>query len=37
MRNVFTAIIRKPKGKRALGAARCKWDINIKLDIKEII
>jgi hypothetical protein len=26
----------KPEGKRPLGRPRCRWDYNIKIDIKEI-
>jgi hypothetical protein len=29
-------IVRKPEGKRPLGRPNCKWDNNIKMDLKEI-
>jgi hypothetical protein len=35
MRNAFK-IVGKPDGKRPLGRQRCRWEDNIKMDIKEI-
>jgi hypothetical protein len=30
MRNTFTILVGKPKGKRPLGRPRCRWEANIK-------
>jgi hypothetical protein len=27
----------KPEGKRPLGSSRCKWENNIKMDLREIV
>jgi hypothetical protein len=35
MRNAFK-IVGKPDGKRPLGRQRCRWEDNIKMDLKEI-
>jgi hypothetical protein len=35
MRNVYTILVVKPKGKRPLGRARRTWDDNIKMDLQE--
>jgi hypothetical protein len=32
----YTSFIRKPKGKTALEACRCKWDDNKKKNCKEM-
>jgi hypothetical protein len=29
-------VVRKPEGKRPLGGPRCRWMINIKMDLREI-
>jgi len=29
-------LIGKPEGKRPLGRPRCRWEVNIKLDLKEV-
>jgi hypothetical protein len=29
-------LVRKPEGKRPLGIARCRWEDNIKMDLREI-
>jgi hypothetical protein len=34
-RGVYRVLVGKPKGKRPLGRARCKWEDNIKLDLRE--
>jgi hypothetical protein len=28
--------MRKPEGKRELGKPRCRWEDNIKIDLKQI-
>jgi hypothetical protein len=35
-RNAYKILVRKPEGKRPLGRSRCRWEDNIKIDIKEI-
>jgi hypothetical protein len=34
--SAYTIVIEKPEGKRKLGRPRCRWDDNIKKDLKEI-
>jgi hypothetical protein len=36
MRNVFKILIGKPEGKRPPGKPRCKWEDNIKMNLREI-
>jgi hypothetical protein len=33
---VYRVLVGRPKGKRPLGRARCRWEDNIKLDLREI-
>jgi hypothetical protein len=35
MRNRYKSLVRKPEGKRLLGRHRCKWDDNIRIDLRE--
>jgi hypothetical protein len=35
-RGVYRVLIGRPKGKRPLGRPRCRWENNIKLDLREI-
>jgi len=35
-RGVYRVLVGKPKGKRLLGRPRCRWEDNIKLDLREI-
>jgi hypothetical protein len=35
-RNAYSILVGKPKGKRALGTPRYKWEGNIKIDHREI-
>jgi hypothetical protein len=35
-RGVYRVLIGRPKGKRPLGRPRCRWEDNIKLDLREI-
>jgi len=36
MRNTHKTLVGKPEGKRPLGRRRCKWEDNIRMDLKEI-
>jgi len=29
-------LVGKPKGKRPLGRLRCRWEVNIKMDLEEV-
>jgi hypothetical protein len=35
-RGVYRVLVGKPKGKRLLGRPRCRWEDNIKLDLREV-
>jgi hypothetical protein len=35
-RGVYRVLVGRPQGKRPLGRPRCRWDGNIKMDLKEI-
>jgi hypothetical protein len=35
-RNVYRLLVRKPEGKRPLGRPRCRWIVNIKMDLLDI-
>jgi hypothetical protein len=34
--NAYRILVRKPEGKRPLGRCRCRWEVNIKVDLTEI-
>jgi hypothetical protein len=34
-RGVYGVLVGRPKGKRTLGRPRCRWEDNIKLDLRE--
>jgi hypothetical protein len=36
IRNVYKILVGKLKRKRPLGRPRCRWEGNIKMDLKEI-
>jgi hypothetical protein len=36
MRNAYVILVGKPDDKRALGRPRCKWNDNIKTDLKVV-
>jgi hypothetical protein len=36
LRGVYGVLVGKPEGKRQLGIPRCRWEDNIKLDLREI-
>jgi hypothetical protein len=31
---VYRVLVGKPEGKRSLGRPRCRWELNIKMDIE---
>jgi hypothetical protein len=35
-RGVYRVLVGRPEGKRSLGRPRCKWEDNIKMDLREI-
>jgi hypothetical protein len=35
-RNAYTIIVGKPEGKRLIQRLRCRWEDNIKIDLREI-
>jgi hypothetical protein len=35
-RNAYRILMGKPEGKRPLGTPRCRWEDNIKMDLREI-
>jgi hypothetical protein len=35
-RGVYRVSVRRPEWKRPLGRPRCKWEDNIKMDLREI-
>jgi hypothetical protein len=36
MRSAYKIFVRKHEGKRPLGGHRCRWEVNIKMDLREI-
>jgi hypothetical protein len=36
MRNVYKILVRNPEGKRPLGRPKHRWEVNIKMDVREI-
>jgi hypothetical protein len=36
MRNVYIVSVGKPEGKRQPGRPRCRWEDNIRMDLREI-
>jgi len=36
MRNSYKILVRKSKEKRQLWRPRCRWEVNIKLELREI-
>jgi hypothetical protein len=36
MRNAYKILVGKPGGKRPLGRTRCRWEDNIRIDLREI-
>jgi hypothetical protein len=35
-RDVHRVVVGKPEGKRPLGRHRCRWKVNIKIDLEEV-
>jgi hypothetical protein len=35
-RGVYRLLVRRPEGKKPLGRPRCRWEDNIKMDLREI-
>jgi hypothetical protein len=35
-RNVYRTLVGKPEGKTPLGRPRCRWEDNIKMDLRDI-
>jgi hypothetical protein len=35
-RGVYRVLVGRPEGKRPLGRRRCRWEDNIKMDLREI-
>jgi hypothetical protein len=33
---VFNILVERPEGRRPLGIPRCRWEDNIKMDLREI-
>jgi len=33
LRNAYTVLVRKPRGKRPLGRPRCRWEDSIRMDV----
>jgi hypothetical protein len=34
-RNAYKILVGKPEGKRPLGRPRCRWEDNIRMDLRE--
>jgi hypothetical protein len=37
MRNAYKIVVREPEGKRSLVRPRCRWDDNIRMDLRDIV
>jgi hypothetical protein len=35
-RGVYRAVVGKPEGRRPLGRPRCRWEDDIKMDLREV-
>jgi hypothetical protein len=35
-RGAYMVLVGRPEGKRPLGRPRCRWEDNIKVDLKEV-
>jgi hypothetical protein len=35
-RGIYRVLVGRPKGKRPLGRPRCRWEDNIRMDLREI-
>jgi hypothetical protein len=36
MRNAYRILVAKPEVKRPLGRLRCRWEDNIRMDVREV-
>jgi hypothetical protein len=36
MRDAYRTLVVKPEGERLLGRRRCRWEDNVRMDLKEI-
>jgi hypothetical protein len=36
MNDLYKILVWKPEGKRPLGRPRCKWEENIKMDLRKV-
>jgi hypothetical protein len=36
MRIMYNVLVGRPEGKRSLGRPRCRWEDNIRMDVREI-
>jgi hypothetical protein len=34
--NVYMVLVGKPEGRRSLGRPRCRWENNIKINLREV-
>jgi hypothetical protein len=34
-RGVYSVLVGRPEGKRPLGRPRCRWEDNVKMDLRE--
>jgi hypothetical protein len=37
LRNLYKVLVAKPEGKRPLRRSRCRWEDNIKMDLREMV
>jgi hypothetical protein len=35
-RGVYRILVGKPGGKRPLGRPRCRWEVNVRMDLQEV-
>ena len=35
-RNAYRILVGKPEGKRPLGRPRCRWEDNVKMDLRKV-
>jgi hypothetical protein len=36
VRGAYNILVERPEGRRPLGRPRCRWEDNIKMDLREI-
>jgi hypothetical protein len=37
MRNAYKVLVGKPEGERPVGRPRCRWEDNIRIDLREVV